>query len=214
MPRGLAGPEPRCGPPAEVLPAGVAPAGRPPAGVPRRGLGNAVWRQLLLSSAQRVAIADLRFAAWFLWMTPLLAALSRLCDAVRMATVAASTSPASAASRNLRTAVFSDDLTALLRCRAFSFCLLRLIWDLIFATRKPRSGSGSRRWARADLAPAAAPPRSKAGRNTPTRKDIPTRGPRSNQPPRPAAHRAAHPAAHRAAHPAAHRGARPVSRCR
>src|SRR5262249_42358367 len=73
--------------------------------------------------------------------------------------------------------------------------LLRLIWDLIVATRKPRSGSGSRRWARADLAPAAAPPRSKAGRNTPTRKDIPTRGPRSNQPPRPAAHRAAHPAA-------------------
>src|SRR5262249_13951657 len=81
-----------------------------------------------------------------------------------------------------------------------------LIWDLIFATRKPRSGSGSRRWARADLAPAAAPPRSKAGRNTPTRKDIPTRGPRSNQPPRPAAHRAAHPAGHRTAHPAALRG--------
>src|SRR5499426_1731548 len=90
-------------------------------------------------------------------MTPLLAALSRLCDAVRIATVAASTSPASAASRNLRTEVFSEDLTALLRCRAFSFCLLRLIWDLIFATRKPRSGSGSHRWARADFAPAAAP---------------------------------------------------------
>src|SRR5262245_1310367 len=90
-------------------------------------------------------------------MTPLLAALSRLCDAVRIATVAASTSPASAASRNLRTEVFSEDLTALFRCRAFSFCLLRLIWDLIFATRKPRSGSGSRRWARADFAPAAAP---------------------------------------------------------
>src|SRR5215813_10434638 len=90
-------------------------------------------------------------------MTPLLAALSRLCDAARIATVASATSPASAASRNLRTAVFSDDLTALLRCRAFSFCLLRLIWDLIFATRKPRSGSGSHRWARADFAPAAAP---------------------------------------------------------
>src|SRR5262249_22011473 len=181
--------------------------------------------------AQRWAIADLRFAAWFLWMTPLLAALSRLCDAARIAAVAAATSPVSAASRNLRTAVFRDDLTALLRCRAFSFCLLRLIWDLIFATRKPRSGSGSRRWARADLAPAAAPPRSKAGRNTPTRKDIPTRGPRSNQPPRPAAHRAAHPAAltggasgsppggapgsphgRRTRQPTG--GARPVSRCR
>src|SRR6185437_12438670 len=91
-------------------------------------------------------MADLRFAAWFLWMTPLLAALSRLCDAARMATVAASTSPTSAASRNLRTEVFRDDLTALLRCRAFSFCLLRLIWDLIFATRKPRSDSGLVGW--------------------------------------------------------------------
>src|SRR5258708_992510 len=114
-------------------------------------------RQLLLSSAARLAIADLRFAAWFLWMTPLLAALSRLAHAMRMASVASATSPSSAASRNLRTAVFSDDLTALLRWRAFSFCLLRLIWDLMFATRKPRSGSGSRRWARADFAPAAAP---------------------------------------------------------
>src|SRR5690348_2383045 len=98
MPRVLAGPAPRGRPPAAALPADVLPAGVPlvgglPAGVPRRGLGHAVWRQLLLSSAQRVAIADLRFAAWFLWMTPLLAALSRLCDAVRMATVAASTSP-------------------------------------------------------------------------------------------------------------------------
>src|SRR5690348_17626526 len=79
-------------------------------------------------------------------MTPLLAALSRLAHAVRMASVAPATSPASAASRNLRTAVFSDDLTALLRCRAFSFCLLRLIWDLIFATRKPRSGYGLVGW--------------------------------------------------------------------
>ena len=40
----------------------------------------------MASSAARLAIADLRFAAWFLWMTPLLAALSRLCDAVRKAT--------------------------------------------------------------------------------------------------------------------------------
>src|SRR5215469_11579961 len=78
-------------------------------------------------------------------MTPLLAALSRLAHAVRMASVTAATSPASAASRNLRTAVFSDDLTALLRWRAFSFCLMRLIWDLMFATRKPRSGFWSGR---------------------------------------------------------------------
>src|SRR5207248_2641421 len=153
MPRGLARPEPRGGPPtvvplAGVLRAGVPPTGALPVGVPQRGPGHAARRQPWLSSAQRLAIADLRLAAWFLWMTPLLAALSRLCDAVRMATVAASTSPASAASRNLRTAVFSDDLTALLRCRAFSFCLLRLIWDLIFATRAPRRVSGWRGWPR------------------------------------------------------------------
>src|SRR5260370_5524982 len=71
---------------------------------------------------------------------PLLAALSRLRLASRMASAAASVSPASAASRNLRTLVFSGDLTALLRCLAFSFCLLRLICDLMFATRKPRLG--------------------------------------------------------------------------
>src|SRR6266700_5717535 len=118
-------------------------------------------------------------------MTPLLAALSRLCDAVRMATVAASASPASAASRNLRTAVFSDDLTALLRCRAFSFCLLRLIWDLIFATRKPRSGSGLV-GGRGRISRRGSPTKSKAGRNTPTRKDIPTCRPRSNRPASPA----------------------------
>jgi len=89
-------------------------------------------------SAARLAMADLRFAAWFLWIMPLLAALSRLRQASRMAATAASVSPASAASRNLRTLVFRDDLTALLRCLAFSFCLLRLIWDLMLATRKPR----------------------------------------------------------------------------
>jgi hypothetical protein len=32
----------------------------------------------------------------------------------------------------------SEDFTALLRSRAFSFVPMRLIWDLIFATRKPR----------------------------------------------------------------------------
>src|SRR6266571_2739194 len=38
-------------------------------------------------------------------------------------------------------AVFRDDLTDLLRRRRFSFCRLRLIWDLMFATRQPRLGS-------------------------------------------------------------------------
>ena len=33
--------------------------------------------------------------------------------------------------------VFSADLVALLRCRAFSLVLIRLSWDLMFATRGP-----------------------------------------------------------------------------
>src|SRR5258706_8404953 len=71
-------------------------------------------------------------------MTPLLTALSRAREASRRSVAAASASPLAAFSLNLRTAVFSDDLTALLRTRRFSFCLLRLIWDLMFATRGPR----------------------------------------------------------------------------
>src|ERR1700677_707579 len=87
------------------------------------------------SSTSFLAIADLRFAAWFLWMTPLETALSSLREATCSALVAASTLPDSTASRNLRTWVRSSDLTALLRWCAFSFCLLRLICDLMFATR-------------------------------------------------------------------------------
>ena len=82
-------------------------------------------------------MADLRFAAWFLWMTPLLAAWSSLREASRSSTVAVSLLPAALASFSLRITVFSDDLTDLLRSRAFSFCRLRLIWDLMFATRQP-----------------------------------------------------------------------------
>jgi hypothetical protein len=88
----------------------------------------------------RLAIADLRLAAWLRWMTPLLTALSSLRDASRRRLLASSVSPAAVATLNLRIAVFSDDLTALLRRRRFSFCLLRLIWDLMFATRQPRPG--------------------------------------------------------------------------
>ena len=93
------------------------------------------------ATATRFAIADLRFAAWLVWMTPLLTALSSLREASSISAVAFSTSPASAASWNFRTAVFSDDLTDLLRSRRFSFCRLRLIWDLMFATRQPRLDS-------------------------------------------------------------------------
>jgi hypothetical protein len=44
--------------------------------------------------------------------------------------------PASAASRKRRTAVFNEDLTLLLRKRAFSLVPIRLIWDLMFATKE------------------------------------------------------------------------------
>jgi len=88
------------------------------------------------SELARWAIADLRLAAWFLWITPLLAALSSSRDALRSRVVADAASPESAASRKLRTAVFNSDFTALLRRRAASFCPLRLICDLMLATRE------------------------------------------------------------------------------
>src|SRR5690606_8653984 len=103
-----------------------------------------------LSEASFFAIADLRFAAWFLWMTPLLTALSSLRDASRISAAAASVSPLAAVSWNLRMAVFSDDFTDLLRSRRFSFCRLRLIWDLMFATRQPSSSVSEIRCARSN----------------------------------------------------------------
>src|ERR1700753_2585525 len=86
-------------------------------------------------------MADLRLAAWFLWMAPLLAALSSARLALRMASLAAVASPDWAASWKWRTCVFSSDRTAWLRWRRSSFCRLRLIWLLMLATRKPRSKS-------------------------------------------------------------------------
>src|ERR671920_1791352 len=96
-------------------------------------------------------MADLRFAAWFLWMTPAEAALSSLREASWASTRARSASPEAAASRKWRTAVLSADFTDLLRSCARSFCLLRLIWDLMFATgqasvsRRCAVGSGRTR---------------------------------------------------------------------
>src|SRR6476659_437917 len=80
-------------------------------------------------------MADLRLAAWFLWMTPLLAALSSSREAVLSWSAAVAASPPSAASRNRRTAVLSSDFTALLRSRRRSLVRLRLICDLMLATR-------------------------------------------------------------------------------
>ena len=69
--------------------------------------------------AQRQAacfwMADLRFAAWFLWMTPA-ERLVELATRGAGSSLALSVSPAAAASRNWRTAVFSADFTDLLRC--------------------------------------------------------------------------------------------------
>ena len=81
-----------------------------------------------------MASADLRFAAWLAWMTPLETALSRLRDAATSSTWAVALSPDSAAVRTRRTDVFSADLTDLLRRRAASLVRMRLIWDLILAT--------------------------------------------------------------------------------
>src|SRR4051812_24183721 len=113
-------------------------------------------------------MADFLFAAWFLWITPAEAALSSLRLAAAARALASSVLPASAASRNLRTADFSADFTDLLRSCAFLFCRLRLIWDLMFATgqasgsRSMRVGShgASRQRARPlTLATAAGPPK-------------------------------------------------------
>lgn|SRR5215211_282257 len=67
-------------------------------------------------------------------MTPLDVALSSARDAACASSVALAVSPAAAASRNRRIEVRRADLVALLRRRAFSFVLIRLSWDLMFAT--------------------------------------------------------------------------------
>src|SRR5690554_6578706 len=79
-------------------------------------------------------------------MTPLLTALSNLRDSSRSSATAASVTCAATDSLNLRMAVFREDLTALLRRRRFSFCRLRLIWDLMFATRQALSVCPVRVW--------------------------------------------------------------------
>src|SRR5690349_12671303 len=79
--------------------------------------GSSEARSRAQSSAAALAMADLRLAAWFLWITPLLTALSSFLAAARSASFAASLSPEAAASRKERTLVFSADLTDLLRKR-------------------------------------------------------------------------------------------------
>src|SRR6478735_8211704 len=104
---------------------GATPEGMAPRGCP--------W-----APAQRAATdfasADFLLAAWLAWMTPFEAALSSFFEATTSAACALSLSPPATASRTRRTCVLSSDLTALLRRRAFSFVVMRLIWDLMFAT--------------------------------------------------------------------------------
>src|SRR6201988_5113224 len=88
--------------------------------------------QILLRAC---ASADFLFAAWFLWITPLLAALSNLRLVDTSSSAAFSLSPAWVASRNVRTAVRSEDFTDLLRSRARSLVRLRFCCDLMLATR-------------------------------------------------------------------------------
>src|ERR1019366_7537338 len=94
------------------------------------------------STAKRYAFsfkAAIRFisplfllAAWFLWMIFLVAALSMRLMAMRKADSSSSVPTAATA---FFTRVRTSDLTALLRSRATTVCLLRLIWLLIFATK-------------------------------------------------------------------------------
>src|ERR1700743_3761818 len=90
-------------------------------------LAQSLWRAC--------ANADFLFAAWLLWMTPLLAALSSLRLVDTSSSAAFSFSPAAAASRNARTAVRSDDFTDLLRSRARSLVRLRFCCDLLLGPR-------------------------------------------------------------------------------
>src|SRR5919107_44640 len=103
----------------------------------------------------RLAIADLRLAAWLRWMTPLLAALSSALLAARCSSVAFSVSPASTASRKRRAGLRTAERTDLLRCRRFSLVLTRLIWDLMLATRMPRVLPAAGLHADRSVAPAA-----------------------------------------------------------
>ena len=136
------------------------PPGTGDSAVPGRA-GRGPWdasrvrRAAASEEAARLVMADLRFAAWFLWMTPADAALSSLRSAR-----AASRGPRRCRRRrrprgSWRTAVFSADFTDLLRSCAASFCRLRLIWDLMFATGQASGSrscggvSGSVTWRRA-----------------------------------------------------------------
>ena len=87
-------------------------------------------------AAARFISRDLRLAAWFLWMTPLAAALSIRLMASRSAS-SLSSAPCSMAAMARLVRVRSSDRTALLRACRLMVWRLRLIWLLMFATDGP-----------------------------------------------------------------------------
>ena len=76
---------------------------------------------------------DLRLEAWFLWMIPLEAALSRRFTAKRRSSMALS-EPVAADATAVLMRVLTSERAALLRKRAASLVRLRLIWLLMLAT--------------------------------------------------------------------------------
>ncbi len=129
------------GPAGEPDPDGLGPRRWSPALRIRRSEDQARDQASAWSLARCLTSRDLRRAAWFLWMTPLLAALSSRLMARRVSSSTFS-SPCSAAAVTTLVRVFSSERTALLRRRRFSFCLLRLIWLLMLATKVPGSRDG------------------------------------------------------------------------
>src|SRR5690606_34781182 len=87
--------------------------------------------QLLFASF--TAIRDFLRAAWFLWSTPLLAALSSALAAALKRSLASSVSPSRTAVSNFRTKVRTSDLMLRLRSRRFALVRIRLIADGLLA---------------------------------------------------------------------------------
>src|SRR5450759_165115 len=75
----------------------------------------------------------LRLAAWFLWTTPLLAALSSARFAAWSFSVAAALSPAVTASWTFLIAVLTSERTDLFLACAFRLVSMRFFWLLMFA---------------------------------------------------------------------------------
>src|SRR5215216_4533110 len=95
---------------------------------------------------------DLRRAAWFLWITPFAAAMSRRLTATRTASSWPSLPTVAVA---VLTRVFSSLFAALLRSARLALVMLRFFWLLMLATDVLyRSATRLNSGARLPLAPA------------------------------------------------------------